>query len=304
MHDCFWILKRLTSRLLIAALMAVLFCWPNLTIADDDVIVEVESGLDVAAYYKKIGFYDIDRHPERLQFVPRTRIVRIQNSLSDAWRDNVALRKSVFFRLALSAVLQVNETIIANKNRLLDLSGESLTDNDRRWITSMMGRYKVKIRGDQLTSNQMGELAHRMDTLPPSLVMAQGAVESGWLQSRFAREGQAIFGQWTTSEQGIKALESNVRLASFSNPRESLIAYMLNINTHPAYSGLRDARARMRRDGQTLDGYALAKHIEAYAETGDEYVSLVRKIIRHNGFKRADTAQLASGPQILFRLVD
>ncbi len=113
-----------------------------------------------------------------------------------------------------------------------------------------------------------------------------------------------MFGQWTTSESGIKALDSEVRLAAFENPRQSLIAYMLNLNSHPAYKGLRKARAEMRHTGQPLDGYALAGHLGKYAETGEEYVKLIRGMIRRDGLTNADTAKLAPGPRILFRHKD
>jgi Bax protein len=99
-------------------------------------------------------------------------------------------------------------------------------------------------------------------------------------------------------------LRSEARLAAFANPRESLIAYMLNINTHPAYAGLRKARAEMRRQGQPLDGYALAGHLGRYAEIGHEYVKLVRRMIKRDQLNLADTAKLAPGPKILFRGVD
>ncbi len=79
---------------------------------------------------------------------------------------------------------------------------------------------------------------------------------------------------------------------------------MLNLNSHPAYKGLRKARAEMRHTGQPLDGYALAGHLGKYAETGEEYVKLIRRMIRRDNLTRGDTAKLAPGPRILFRHVD
>ena len=99
-------------------------------------------------------------------------------------------------------------------------------------------------------------------------------------------------------------METSVRLAAFENPRQSLIAYMLNLNSHPAYKGLRKARAEMRRTGRPLDGYALASHLGKYSETGEVYVNLIRRMIRRDDLTRCDTAKLAPGPRILFRLVD
>jgi Bax protein len=113
-----------------------------------------------------------------------------------------------------------------------------------------------------------------------------------------------MFGQWTTSKSGIMATGSNVRLAAFRNPRESLIAYMLNLNSHPAYKELRNARAELRRNGRPIDGYFLSGFLDKYAETGKEYVTLIRRIIGRDDLTRGDTAKLAPGPRILFRRTD
>jgi Bax protein len=301
------IMKKFVSVLALATLLATLATLPNrnpVFAAEKETVVDVVSALEVAAYLKKIGFYDIDNHPERLQAVPRTRIYRLPKILRDVWRENIPLRKSVFLRLGLSAVLQVNEKIILQRKRLLSLSLNNLTVHDRTWLSAIMARYGVAKADDSPTAKRLAELLLRVDALPPSLVMAQGALESGWIQSRFARKGQAVFGQWTSSDSGIKAMETSVRLAAFENPRQSLIAYMLHLNSHPAYKDLRKARAEMRHTGQPLDGYALAGHLSKYAVTGELYVKAIRRIIRQNGLTRVDTAKLAPGPHILFHRVD
>ncbi len=274
------------------------------TSAENEIVIEVESATEIAAYLKKIHFFDIRNHPERLQAVPRTRILRIPSKLKDVWKENVTLRKSIFFRLGLSAVLQANEKILADRQRLLAVSLKDIGKHDSAWLSKLFMRYKVAKHGDLPTPSQLEELKLRVDILPPSLVIVQAAVESGWCQSRFARKGQAIFGQWTTAKSGIKALKSDVRLAAFKNPRESLVAYLLNLNTHLAYADLRNARAAMRRNGRSINGYALAKFMNKYAETGETYVKLLRHIIRSHNLTLADTARLAQGSRILFRRVD
>ena len=294
----------LQKGFMVAVIMAIVLGSSQLVASDTEIVVEVDSGLGVAAYLKKIGFYDIDNHPERLQAVPRTRLMRIPKTVRKVWREYVSLRKSVFFRLALSAVLQVNEKILVQRQRLLGISFNNLSAADGAWLSAIMTRYGVAKADDLPTARRLSELILRVDVLPPSLVLVQGAIESGWLQSRFARKGQAIFGQWTTSESGIKALESKARLAAFDNPRESLIAYMLNLNSHPAYVKLRKTRANLRRDGKPIDGYTLAGFLGKYAETGDAYVKLIRRMIRRDDLIRADTAKLAPGPRILFRRID
>lgn len=291
-------------KLIIASVLMIILGWSRMAAAEEEIIVEVESALEVAAYLKKIGFYDIHNHPERLQAVPRTRIYRLPKTLRDGWIENVSLRESVFLRLGLSAVLQVNEEIIVQRERLLSLSLNNLTLHDRTWMSAIMARYGVAKADDPPTAKRLAELLLRVDALPPSLVMAQGAIESGWFESRFARQAQAVFGQWTSSDSGIKVMETSVRLAAFENPRQSLIAYMLNLNSHPAYKDLRKARAEMRQTGQPLDSYALAGHLSKYSETGEVYVKSIRRIIRHNDLTRGDTAKLAPGQRILFHRVD
>lgn len=284
--------------------LTLILCWSPLAASEKEIVFEVDSALGVAQALKRIGFYDLIKHPERLQAVPRTRVWRLPNKADDLWREDIALRKSLFFRLALSATLQVNEQIMAKRERLLGLSLDSLDAADRSWVSSMMARYGIAEAEAPLTSKGLWELIDRVDTLPPSLVLAQGAIESGWAQSRFAREGQAVFGQWTTSRSGIKALRSKVRVAAFKNPRASLVAYMLNLNSHAAYAGLRKARADLRRRGKPLDGYLLAGYLSKYAETGKAYVKLVRTMIRRDDLTRFDTAKLLPGPMTVFRKIE
>jgi Bax protein len=260
--------------------------------------------LDISKHLRRIGFSEIPKYPERLQAVPRMGILRVPKKFRNVSQENVSLRKSMFFRIGLSGILQVSELILIQRKRLMALSPNNMSVRDQNRGSEMLAKYKIAKEGASPTQENMRRLVRRMDALPPSMVIAQAAIESAWLQSRFARQGQALFGQWTTGKQGIKALRSDARLAAFANPRESLIAYMLNINTHPAYAGLRKARAQMRRKGQPLDGYALAGHLGRYAEIGQDYVKLIRRMIKRDQLNLADTAKLAPGPRILFRGID
>jgi Bax protein len=142
----------------------------------------------------------------------------------------------------------------------------------------------------------------RVDAIPPSLALVQSAIESGWASSRFAKEGNAMFGQWTTSG-GIKAEGSEARLAAFPDPRESLNAYCLNLNTHPSYAQFRTARAEMRKANRPLDGAKLAEHLGSYSEKGDNYIELVQGMIKRDRLEIADRAQLAKGTIVVFRPV-
>jgi Bax protein len=188
----------------------------------------------------------------------------------------VPLKKSVFFRAGASAILQVNESILHDRQKLSNLKLSNMSQKDRQWLTQMMSTYKVTENEESFTDDQLRELIIRVDAIPPSLALVQSAIESGWGSSRFAKEGNAMFGQWTTSG-GIKAKGSDARLADFPDPRESLNAYCLNLNTHPSYAQFRTARAEMRKANRPLDGAKLAEHLGSYSEKGEEYIELVKE---------------------------
>ena len=147
-------MKKMASILALATLMATLPNSGQVLGAEKETIVDVESALEVAAYLKKIGFYGIDNHPERLLEVPRTRIYRLPKILRDVWRENVSLRKSVFLRLGLSGVLQVNEKNIVQRKRLLRLSLNNLTVHDQTWLSAIMARYGVAKADDPRSADR------------------------------------------------------------------------------------------------------------------------------------------------------
>lgn len=236
--------------------------------------------------------------------VPRIFLASVPDDL-DQLRQ-VEHRKALFIEAVLPLVLQVNEEIRAARARLWDLRarkrlGEQLDAVDRLWLATMSERYGVA-RGD------LESLLARVDIVPPSLALAQAAAESGWGTSRFAREGNALFGQWTTADgPGLTPLERERGLThkvrAFDSLLESVRAYALNLNTHTAYRGFRKARLKMRRHGKPLDGSRLAGELEAYSERGLEYVGILRTIIDANRLSQLDAARLsddteaAGGPE-------
>jgi len=207
----------------------------------------------------------------------------------------IEARKRLFLKAVLPLVLQVNEEIRADRRRLWDLRyrlrvGEKLDAGDRLWLMVAAERYRVNAENPD-------DLARRMDVVPPSLALAQAAIESGWGTSRFALEGNALFGQWTFSATGdLKPLRRDLdkrhRARAFARLLDSVRAYMRNLNTHRSYRAFREARSRMRRDGAPLDGSLLASHLDRYSEQGETYVTTVRATIGSNGLNRLDDARL------------
>jgi Bax protein len=135
-----------------------------------------------------------------------------------------------------------------------------------------------------------------MDIIPVSLAIAQAAKETGWGTSRFALEGNALFGQWTWSGEGIKPAKSDSnathKIMKFKILQSSVRAYQRNLNTHSSYKQFRMARAELRDNKRILDSLILANYLDKYAETGKEYIKALKKIIEQNNLTDFDDAKL------------
>jgi Bax protein len=225
--------------------------------------------------------------------VPRISLSKLPGDLHSI--EDVDKRKAIFFKAVLPLVLKVNEQIRADRRRLWNIryrqaTGMALSPVDRLWLAVMSDRYRVA-RGD------LKALFTRVDVIPPSLALAQAAEESGWGTSRFVREGNAIFGQWTFSAKaGLEPLEredgKTHGVKAFDNLIDSVRAYMHNLNTHQAYRELRKTRAALRQVGAPLDGLVLATKLQRYSERGWEYILNLRSIILGNSLRELDDARL------------
>ena len=135
-----------------------------------------------------------------------------------------------------------------------------------------------------------------MDEVPNSMAIAQAAKETGWGTSRFAQEGNALFGQWTWSGEGMLPAaaddDSTHKVMKFKVLQASVKAYQRNLNTHSTYKAFRSARAELRDDGKKLDSIILSGHLDKYAETGKEYVKILQQIIKQNNLEDFDEAKL------------
>ena len=132
----------------------------------------------------------------------------------------------------------------------------------------------------------MSELILRMDMIPVSIALAQAAKESGWGTSRFALEGNAIFGQWTWDGQGIAPLnrdgDKSHKILKFPILRASVKAYKNNLNTHKSYLKFREKRKALRDKDKKITGLALTDTLKNYAQTGSEYTKILNQIIKQN----------------------
>ena len=245
--------------------------------------------------------------------VPRLYITNIP----PRWRDktskelDVVTKKRVFFRLLGPLILHSNELIQADRDRVSQIidklrKGVAVSTEDQTFLRETADAYRV-VEGreaDLADRTLQDKLLRRIDTLPPSLVLAQAAEESGWGSSRFAIEGNALFGMWTWGDKGVTPLQQrsglgNYKIAAYETPLQSVIAYMHNLNTHQAYKGLRARRAELRNAGSKVTGWELANTLTKYSERGQEYVDSLHSLMKVNKLQPTDDAYLGDGPTIL-----
>jgi len=194
--------------------------------------------------------------------------------------ESIKLKKETFIKIVLPLIVAENERILADRQKLLILSEKKFTtDLEKQWIRQKLLEYKVK-KGD------LKQLIIRMDIIPTSIALAQAAKESGWGTSRFALEGNAIFGQWTWSGQGIAPLDresnKNHKILKFPILRASVKAYQNNLNTHKSYLKFRQKRLDLREKKVKISGLQLTETLNNYAQTGSEYTKILNQIIRQN----------------------
>ena len=204
--------------------------------------------------------------------------------------ENAKKRKDLFIQIILPLVIAENNNIKSDRNKLFGILNKSKnTNKEQEWLNSKFKQYGV-------VNKNLSTLKIRMDEVPVSMAIAQAAKETGWGTSRFAQEGNALFGQWTWSGDGIKPSEadddSTHKVMKFNVLQASVKAYQRNLNTHSTYKDFRSARAELRDNGKKLDSIILSEHLDKYAETGKEYVKILKQIIRQNNLIDFDDAKL------------
>ncbi len=204
--------------------------------------------------------------------------------------ESTKQRKEFFIQIILPLILQENNNIKLDRKRLFSIITKSNnTDLEKKWLLKKYKQYGIP-------SKDLSILKIRMDEIPVSLAIAQAAKETGWGTSRFAQEGNALFGQWTWSGEGLKPKDADKnqghKVMKFNVLQASVRAYQRNLNTHSSYRNLRKARAKLRDLGQSLDSLILVKYLNEYAETGEKYVEVLTQIIKQNNLKDFDDAKL------------
>ena len=218
--------------------------------------------------------------PISLTLLPQE-IIKIENSKK---------RKDLFIQIILPLVIKENNYIKIDRIKLFSILNKNKnTEKEKFWLNSKFKQYGV-------VNRDLSTLKIRMDEVPVSMTIAQAAKETGWGTSRFAQEGNALFGQWTWSGEGIKPLGADDgtthKVMKFYVLQASVKAYQRNLNTHSSYKNFRSARAEMRDKGKKMDSIILTEYLDKYAETGKAYVKILQQIIRQNNLIDFDDAKL------------
>lgn len=206
-------------------------------------------------------------------------------------------KKTRFTEWLLPFILEENKRLVETRQylwRLLNYlnAGYRLNDEAALWLERLAQQYKLD--KDPLVEPEARiELLKRVDALPVSMVLAQAALESAWGQSRFTRVANNLFGIWTYNpSKGViplkRATGKKHFVRKFASVGESLSYYMHLLNTQPTYRELRELRYQQRLRGEPLDGLKLAAGLDKYSAKGKDYVSLVRNLIRQNGWQKWD----------------
>ena len=215
--------------------------------------------------------------------------------------ENTKERKEFFIQIILPLILEENNNIRLDRKRLFSIINKSNNSSlEKKWLQKKYKQYGV-------TSKDLSILKIRMDEVPVSLAIAQAAKETGWGTSRFAQEGNALFGQWTWSGEGLKPKEADEnkghKVMKFNVLQASVRAYQRNLNTHKSYRSFRLARAELRDRSRPLDSIILSKFLDNYAETGEKYVEVLQKIIEQNNLKDFDDSKLLPSSKELESLI-
>jgi uncharacterized FlgJ-related protein len=301
-------------KVLVSAIL--LFCCVA-PAASQEVIV-LSSQDDIIQWLKAENWWGEEKRGEQLA-VPHVLITGI----NQRWREGaqklpVQEKKELFYRFMLPLIVHANDMVMERRERLQEAqaslaSGNKVPAEDLQRIRegAVLLRVLSEENAAKLTADSanlpgvIDELLYKLDIIPNGLALGQAAYESGYGTSRFAVEGNALFGQWTYGGKGLvpEQQRKNLgdhRIAAFDWPFDSVRGYFINLMSHPAYEDFRKLRARLRSEGKPLTSLALADGLIRYSERGQEYVDTLKGIIRVNKLDIADGASFKDEPLRFF----
>ena len=252
---------------------------------------EFHNWVDLNKYYKKNNFIPEILTQENIGHLP------IISELPDDFSEiqDVPTKKKLFYLVTLPLIYNTNTSIMQERRMIINIekkfARKELNKNETDEIIRLSKKYKLDY--SEINTKLFRKLKQRINIIPVSLALGQAIIESGWGQSRFATEGNALYGQWTTSEdKGIipqdRDEDKTHAVLKFKNLSESVEAYMFNINTHQAYYNFRVIRRIDERIKYTDPISMKVKYLAAYAEIGDKYVDKLELIIASNNLQEFD----------------
>jgi uncharacterized FlgJ-related protein len=296
----------------IVALFFMISCAMGTAISQE--VLVFGSSDEVGEWLQAENWWGEASRAEQLE-VPRA----IITGINPRWRQTaqqltVAEKKEIFYRFMLPLVVHANEMVMERRTRLeneraeLQTGGELTRDelgelSDAAVLLRILSREEAQSLPSSGTAvlDVIDEALYRLDVIPAGLVLGQAAYESGYGTSRFAIEGNALFGQWTFGGNGLvpeqqRASLGDHRIASYDWPFDSVRGYFLNLSSHPAYEDFRRLRAELKERKEPLSSLVLADGLIRYSERGQEYVDTLKGMIRVNGLAAADDAVFRDEP--------
>ncbi len=278
-------------------------------------VIVVGSIDGVIAWLESENWWGATEHGQQLE-APHAVITGISPAWGEAARAiPVEQKKEIFYRLMLPLVLHANSMVLDRREKLqrADASlaaGQRLSSEDIDGLRHAARVLRIGKEDDIATLDRakperlreiIAEALYKLDVIPPGLALGQAAYESGYGTSRFAAEGNALFGQWTFGGEGLTPQQQRKdlgdhRIAAFEWPFDSVRGYFLNLSSHPAYEEFRRLRAERRAAGRPLRSLDLADGLIRYSERGQEYVDTLKGIIRKNKLDLADDAVFRDEP--------
>ncbi|MCW9045193.1 MAG: glucosaminidase domain-containing protein [Alphaproteobacteria bacterium] len=260
---------------------------------------QVEGGLGLGTLYHELN-YDLSAFSKENISVPQIYV----RGFPKGWDNSLkgGQKKTLFYQSILPLILTVNREILDERERFSYLiSHGNLSEKQKLFLKDIGKRYRFKIDLEKIKPSQIKEALRRIDTIPVSMGLGQAAYESGYATSRFAAEGNALFGQWRWGKGLVPKNQrtgmGDYRIATFPSPLGSVRAYALNLNSHKSYRGFRLEREKLRDKGETpFSGKSLINTLEAYSERGMVYVETLRGMIEKNNLWIFDPVSLGKGP--------
>lgn len=306
-------MARMKGQMIGVVLLAACTLMQNSPAQGQEVIVI--AGIDDAVtWFKSEDFWGESERGEQLT-VPHA----ILTGINPRWRETsqklpVPQKKEIFYRAMVPLILHANKMVMARRESLTRMqgnlaNGEPIPDADMRAFREGLPLLRIADAETAAALTQtsdelpgyLEDMLYKLDIIPAGLALGQAAYESGYGTSRFAVQGNALFGQWTYGGKGLKPEQQRKnlgdhRIAAFDWPFDSVRGYFINLMSHPAYEDFRRLRADLRAAGKPLTSMALADGLIRYSERGQEYVDTLKGIIRVNGLDVADDAVLRDEP--------